>query len=95
MTKPFNFLEWGIDRLLIKNIIVGIIVGLAGTCVFLLYRLDDANQIAYKADAKNAETERFCAQEMQKIYREMFQMREQVYQQIEKTKNLEKIIKKK
>ena len=72
MTKPFNFLEWGIDRLLIKNIIVGIIVGLAGTCVFLLYRLDDANQRAYKADAKNAETERFCAQEMQKIYREMF-----------------------
>ena len=48
MTKPFNFLEWGIDRLLIKNIIVGIIVGLAGTCVFLLYRLDDANQRACK-----------------------------------------------
>ena len=51
--------------------------------------------MAYKADAKNAETERFCAQEMQKIYREMFQMREQVYEQIEKTKSLEKIIKKK
>lgn len=94
MTKPFNFIDWGLDRILIKNIIVGIITLLVGTCVFLLYRLDEANLRAQDSDKRLAETERFCSQEMQKIYREMFAMREQVYEQIERSKAVEKIIKK-
>jgi hypothetical protein len=94
MTKPFNFIDWGLDRILIKNIIVGIITLLVGTCIFLLYRLDEANQRAQDSDKRLAETERFCSQEMQKIYREMFAMREQVYEQIERSKAVEKIIKK-
>ena len=95
MTKPFNFLEWGLDKILIKNIIVGIITLLVGTCVFLLYRLDEANQRAQNSDMKLAETERKCADKMQEVYREMFLIREQAYDQIEKSKSLEKIIKKK
>lgn len=94
MTKPFNFLEWGLDKVLIKNIIVGIITLLVGTCVFLLYRLDEANQRAREADILLAETERKCADKMQEIYREMFLIREKVYEQIENSKKLEKVIKK-
>ena len=93
MTKPFNFLEWGLDKILIKNIIVGIITLLVGTCVFLLYRLDEANQRARQSDIRLAETERFCADRMQEIYREMSVIREQIYDQIERSKKLEKAIK--
>lgn len=94
MTKPFNFLEWGLDKVLIKNIIVGIITLLVGTCVFLLYRLDEANQRTRESDIRLAETERKCADKMQEIYREMFLIREKVYEQIENSKKLEKVIKK-
>lgn len=93
MTKQFNFLEWGLDKILIKNIIVGIITLLVGACVFLLYRLDDANQRAQNSDMKLAETERKCADKMQEVYREMFLIREKVYEQIENSKKLEKAIK--
>ena len=94
MTKPFNFLEWGLDKVLIKNIIVGIITLLVGTCVFLLYRLDEANQRTRESDIRLAETERKCADKMQEIYKEMFLIREKVYEQIENSKKLEKVIKK-
>ncbi len=86
MTKPFNFLEWGLDKVLIKNIIVGIITLLVGTCVFLLYRLDEANQRTRESDIRLAETERKCADKMQGIYKEMFLIREKVYEQIENSK---------
>lgn len=101
MATGFDFSQWGVSKVLIRNIIIGILCLL----VYLLFDAkadtrraeaarDRAEDLRQKSDQALAKNERECSDRLQELYGKLYNYRQVLDTLDKKVDGYEKLIKK-